>query len=223
MDGLIAFGVTAGVAAVVVAIVRAVWGTRGERALFRLADRTTPVAAHSRIIATLGTSRPAENAGFEARRHRASPGVKGLATGIAALLFYAADTMLQEAAGHDTGAATGKWMALGGLALLGWYLAWVWTYWVEVSRDTLRVPTLAFGRRSLPLDWLIRCEHHDPHFLRLQFRDGRRAQVLKYLTGRADLEAMLAHRVAQNEERGDRGACRNYPRSRRSAAGSNRF
>jgi hypothetical protein len=124
MDGLVHFIVTACVAAVVVAIAREVWGPRGERARFRLADGTAPGAAHGRIIATLGTSRPAEKAGFETWRHRASPGVKGLATGIAALLSCTADTMLQEAPGHDAGTTRAQrpangWLSEGSLSSAG--------------------------------------------------------------------------------------------------------
>ncbi|MEE4118139.1 MAG: hypothetical protein V2I65_03890 [Paracoccaceae bacterium] len=222
MDALHYFGVTIGIAFALHVAVKLLGGVRGERALFRLADRTATGAAESRVVAQLGTGRPAREAGFETRRHRASWGVKALATVIAPLLFYVVNIMLIDAQGRDVDAAMAQWLGLGALAMLVWYLAWVWTYSVEIGRDTARVPTLAFVRRSLPLDGLVAVEDTDPHFLRLRFRDGRRAQVLRYLAGRDELEETLAARVSENEGRAG-GECRNYPRSRRSAAGSSPF
>ena len=222
MDGLASFAVTFGLAAILFGIVRLVAGRRGERALNRLADRAAPGAAESRILMDLGSARPAREAGFETRRHRASLGVRAVATLIAAALFHVTNAMLLDARGGDVNAAQAQWLGLGALALLGWYLLWLWTYAVEVGRDSIRVPTLAVARRSLPLDGLIAVEEADPHFLRLRFRDGRRAQVLKYLTGRAELEAALARWISQNTERAG-GECLNSPRSRRSAAGSSPF
>ncbi|RDC72784.1 hypothetical protein DLJ49_09170 [Rhodovulum sp. 12E13] len=222
MDGLYYFGMTVGLAFALHVAVRLLWGVRGEKALFRHADRMSTGAAEARVVAALGTGRPAREAGFETRRHRASWGVKALATVIAPLLFYVVNTMLIDARGRDVDAATAQWLGLGALALLLWYLAWVWTYSVEIGRDTALVPTLAFVRRSLPLDGLVAVEDPDPHFLRLRFRDGRRAQVLRYLAGRDELEETLAARVSENEGR-EGGECRNYPRSRRSAVGSSPF
>jgi hypothetical protein len=219
MDALHYFGVTVGIAYAVHVAVKLLGGVRGERALFRLAERAATGAAESRVVAQLGTAQPARAAGFETRRHRASWGVKALAAVIAPLLFYVANTMLLDARGRDMAEATAQWLGVGALALLVWYLAWVWTYSVEIGRDTARVPTLALVRRSLPLDGLVAVEDADPHFLRLRFRDGRRAQVLRYLTGRAELQAALAARVARNEGQAG-GECRNYPRSRRSGVGS---
>jgi hypothetical protein len=221
MDAVASFAVTFGLAAIVYALVRLVAGRRGERALNRLADRAAPGAVESRILMDLGSAQPAREAGFETRRHRATLGVKAIAGILAVLLFHVTNTTLLASHDGAIGAGEAQWLGLGALALLGWYLLWLFTYAVEVGRDSIRVPTLAVARRSLRLDGLIAVEDADPHFLRLRFRDGRRAQVLKYLTGRAELEAALARWVSQNTERAG-GECRNSPRSRRSAAGSSR-
>ena len=226
MDGLISFGATAGVAAIVYVTVRMLWGVRGERALFRLADRSVSSADDSRIVAELGTARPATEAGFQTRRHRASWGMKALATVIAPLLFSIVNAMLLDARGGEGADTTAQWLGTGALALLVWYLAWVWTYAVEVGQDSLSVPTFVLVRRSLPLGGLVAVEDADPHFLRLRFRDGRRAQVLRYVAGRAELERALAQHVARNGAHNGElagGACRNYPRSKRSAEGSSPF
>ena len=222
MDVFYYAGVTVGLAFAVHVVVKVVGGVRGERALARLADRATPGAAESRVVAHLGTTRPATEAGFETRRHRASLGVKALATVIAPLLFHVANTMLVDASGRDMHEATAQGLGVAVLALVGWYLAWVWTYAVAVGRDTIRTPTFALARRTLPLDGLVAVDDADAHFLRLRFRDGRRAQVLRYLTGRAELEAALEGWVAENEER-TVGGCLNSRKSRRSAAGSSPF
>jgi hypothetical protein len=143
-------------------------------------------------------------------------------TAIAPLLFHVSNTMLVASSGRDMAEATAHWLGLGALALLGWHLAWILTYAVEVGRDTIRVPTIALARRTLPLDGLTAADDADAHFLRLRFRDGRRAQVLRYLTGCAELEAALERWVTENEERAVGGGL-NSQRSRRSAAGSSPF
>jgi len=226
MDGLIYFGATAGVGIVLYLAVRMLWGVRGERALFRLADRAVSGADDSRIVAGFGTALPARAAGVQTRRHRASLGMKALATVIAQLLFYIVGAILLDARDGDGADATAQWLGMGAFALLVWYLAWVWTYAVDLGQRSLLVPTVALVRRSLPLDGLTAVEDADPFFLRLRFQDGRRAQVLRYVAGRAELEGALALHVAQNAARNGElagGECRNYPRSKRSDAGSSPF
>jgi hypothetical protein len=78
MPGVGYFAMTVGFAALLLALVRIFCGARGERALGRLADRATPGAAESRILANLGTAASAVAAGFETRRHRASWGGRPL-------------------------------------------------------------------------------------------------------------------------------------------------
>ncbi|MEM9249332.1 MAG: hypothetical protein AAGB05_11635 [Pseudomonadota bacterium] len=164
-------------------------------------------------VAELGTKRAVRDS-FDATYHPATLGLRLMGTVLAPVLFYAGNTALLNAKGTDIPEEIAPWLGLALLVLVLWYLIYIWSYAVEVSRDTLRVPTLLFLRRAYPMDEIVRVDDTGAYFVKVRFRSGRSAEVLKYVAGREVLLEALARRVALAAE----DPCQSSPKSKRFGA-----
>lgn len=150
--------------------------------------------------------------------HRTTAGIRFLATVTTPALFLVGNAMLIDAAGASVPVHLAPWL---GLALLGvclWYLVYIWSYAIELTRDTIRIPSPFLVRRSFPLSELTDLTDTGGYHAKLRFRSGRRAEVLKYVVGRDALMAALERHVTASSE----GACQNSRRSKPSVAGFSR-
>lgn len=78
--------------------------------------------------------------------------------------------------------------------LLAWFLSYLWTYALSLEGYRLSVPTWVFGARELDLRELVRVEEAGALKLRLHFKGGTSAAVLKFVRGRdALLRRLEAH------------------------------
>ncbi len=78
------------------------------------------------------------------------------------------------------------------------YLIFIWRYDVILSGTSLSVPTFWFTHKKVDLTELDMIEDDGAYCCRLYFRDGRRVEVLKYLTGRSDLLRVLKRHEERN-------------------------
>ncbi len=192
---------------------RALMGVRSRVGLAAFLNKRNSNLQTGLTIAEVGSKRAARDS-FGATHHPASLGLRFLATVLAPVLFFVGNSMLLEAKGRDVPAELAPWLGLGLLVLVLWYLAYIWTYSVELTCDTLRVPSLLLFRRSYPLENIVRVDDTGAYFVKVRFRSGRPVEVLKYVAGRDTLMEALERRAQHAEE----GPCQSSPKSKRFGA-----
>ncbi|MEM0937536.1 MAG: hypothetical protein AAGJ91_16705 [Pseudomonadota bacterium] len=130
------------------------------------------------------------------------------------LLIVTGLSMLEGGQPSGAPAAEADWLRLSLLIVSAWYLIYIWTNKTDVTRNVIRVPSPFCLQRSYPLGELRRLEDAGDYFLKLRFRGGRRAEVLKYVSGRATLIEALERRDAAVSE----DSCPSSPKSKRCGA-----
>lgn len=188
MSGMWGFIATFGIACVVW-LVFFRFGTPQTRALLdRLANRSK-MPGQDRV-AQIGETGPVRGA-FGQLTMPLTLGVRVISTvGVIAILYLL--NLHSENAGISPLPPEYFWEGyMAASALSAWYMSYIWTYSLALDGHRLIVPTWGFGAREHDLRGLIRVEDDGAYLLRLYFEDGGKAEVLKYVRGRAELLNLL--------------------------------
>ncbi|MEM9438191.1 MAG: hypothetical protein AAGA15_14230 [Pseudomonadota bacterium] len=186
------FGTTGAVGFLAVfAVAIVVWlvfnraGTPATRAILdRLANKKK--APGQDRVARIGETPLAPDA-FGKRVLPATIGVRGISTICVIAVLYLLN-LHSEDASYSPIPPDYFWEGyMAASALAAWYMGYIWTYELHLHGSRLVVPTWGFRSREYDLNSLIRVEDDGAYILRLFFEDGSRAEIVKYVRGRADL------------------------------------
>lgn len=180
--------------AVVVWLVFNKAGTPSTRAfLDRLAN--TKKAPGQDRVARIGES-PLSPDVFGKRVLPATIGVRGISTICVIALLYLLNLHSEDAAFSPIPPDYFWEGYMTASALSAWYMGYIWTYELHLDGYRLVIPTWGFGAREYDLRALIRVEDDGAYIMRLFFEDGSRAEIVKYVRGRAELLNALERHVA---------------------------
>lgn len=179
------------IAAAIVAILKLPKLKQLRRFFDRASNVSVPLMSDSLRFSDIGSDFAYEAAGADST-HEATIGARALGTSCVAMLAFLLFPGLAGAGGV---------LALVCLAVIGgYYLIYLWTYRAEITGNSLSVPTYHMTRKVYPLDQLVEVESDGAHLLRLRFSDGRRGEILRYVTGRQTLERRLRQLAERNSE-----------------------
>ena len=177
---------------------------RGMGSIRRLFDRflnaTTSGLSLMTRFSEIGTDRKFEKQGHTAY-HSSSRGLRLIATALTGLALWYWLTLSQtnNIAGVTVQSNPPSFVTIAlVLLIVGYYLIYIWTYQVKITDTELTVPTYHLTTRSYDLTQLNSVEDDGAYSLRLYFRDGRRAEVLKYVTGQLTFRRRLEDTVKNN-------------------------
>lgn len=165
-----------------------------------------------------GSERPAQQS-LTRLTFRATPGVIAVTAIVLCILVYIG-FIRPELAPSEVFIPVGDpemavLIKLGLVALVVYTLIYHFANFVTIDGSELATMTPFFQRRYYDLTKLcqIRLRHNGNYVLR--FSDGKTARILKYVTGHDEMVQALERALAANQEK----ACRNFPKSKRSAVG----
>lgn len=166
------------------------------RAMDVFANGSVTNLNHAKRFSDIGESVPFEAQGGT-NRHETTVGLRILAT------FLMVTLLGILATGGPTQPLLGRGMEsflvfAGAVLLAGYYLIYIWTYRLTLSDSELVIPTWGLGEKRFDLARLDSVEDDGAYCLRLYFDDGRRAEILKYVTGRRTMLTRLENRVKRN-------------------------
>ncbi len=153
------------------------------------------------------------------RTFRTAPGSLLLIVLAVGLLFYISfvrpDLAPSDQLFPGLDEETVVWIKLGLIAFAVYSLIYHMVSTVTIDGSELVTTSPLFQRRYFDLGKLIqiRLRHHGTYVLR--FSDGKTARILRYVTGHDEMVRAFNDALAANQEK----ACRNFPKSRQSAAG----
>lgn len=201
MSGLESLLIYLAIAAVIVGIGRPKGMGRYRRGLNKLANSKVENLAAAKVIASVGDSKRVDT--FVGRRvHRLTVGTKLLSTFLASALVVLIYKDVDAAQPLIAPAGHGETVFLSSLGIVGYYLAYIWSYKVVIQDFELRVPTYFFSSRPYDLRQLEWFEDDGAYTLSLWFEDGGKASIMKYVEGRATLLKELSSYAKANEARG---------------------
>ena len=169
-------------------------------------------------ISRAGSERPAQQS-LTRLTFRATPGVIILTAVLSVALFYIS-FLKPELAQTDElllllDAQTVVLIKLGVMALVAYTLIFHLANSISIDGAELVTMGPLFQRRYYDLRKLTRISLRNDGRYVLRFSDGKTARILKYVTGHDEMVQAFESALAANQE----SACRNFPKSKRSAVG----
>jgi len=192
MSAMFAFAVTFGLALAVWLIFNR-FGTPGMRAFLDDLANRAKMPGQDRV-AQIGDS-GAQRDTFGQLKLPLTVGVRGTSTVAVFALLYLLNLHSENASFSPIPRAYFWEGYMAASAIAAWYMGYIWTYELRLDGDRLIVPTWGFGAREYDLKQLIRVEDDGAYILRLYFDGGSKAEVMKFVRGRADFMNALERRV----------------------------
>ena len=148
-------------------------------------NATTSDLDLAKRFSEIGERRAFETSG-RTSKHQVTRGLRVLATGltICALWYWLGMAWTTEVDGMTIQSNPPSFLTIAlVLVIVGYYLIYIWTYEVQISDTDLIVPTYHLTKKRYDLTKLRSIEDDGAYMFRLYFHDGKRAEVLKYVTG----------------------------------------
>lgn len=170
---------------------------RVRRGMDRLANRSASGLGAAKLVADIGSAQQAGLAAGQVQ-HDATIGLKALSTVVVGLMLALMWPGAEWTPGMSIVGPDGQLIFAGACLLAAIYLAFILRYRIEIVGNDLMVPTYWQTRRAHDLRKLTSLEDDGAYIFRLYFEDGRKVEILKYVTGAADLRQRLMTHIAQN-------------------------
>ena len=173
------------IAAAIVAILNLRFMGKIRRLFDKGLNATTSDLDLAKRFSEIGERRAFETTG-RTSKHQVTRGLRVLATGltIAAIWYWLGTSFWPQDYGITVHGAPPSFITIALVfVIVGYYLIYIWTYEVQISDTDLIVPTFHLTKKRYDLTQLRSIEDDGAYMLRLYFHDGKRAEVLKYVTG----------------------------------------
>ena len=148
-------------------------------------NATTSDLDLAKRFSEIGERRAFETSG-RTSKHQVTRGLRVLATGltICALWYWLGMAWATKVDGMTIQSNPPSFLTIAlVLVIVGYYLIYIWTYEVQISDTDLIVSTYHLTKKRFDLTQLRSIEDDGAYMFRLYFHDGKRAEVLKYVTG----------------------------------------
>ena len=199
MSGLESFAVYIAIAAVLVALGNLKGMGWFRRGLDRAANRRTNNLGDAKVIAGFGDAKKAQT--FAGRTtFKVSLGTRALSVVLTGALLV---LLFQDIGADKPLLATGDmavYVFLGGAALALVYLSYIFRYALVIDGFELHVPRYLGGHTVYDLRGIEHMEDDGAYMLRIWFETGQKAEILKYVEGRAALMRALESYLANSKD-----------------------